>query len=129
MTASGKFRFLAAAALLAAALAGCASPGASSDEAAGRLMMAPDKFILYGCKELGVRAKAIVDRERELERLMAKAGDGPDGRLVSSLAYQPEYTQLRAEMNELRAAVVDKNCKFVPGVDTPGGRASEGAVR
>jgi hypothetical protein len=120
---------LAAAALLAAALAGCTAPGASSDETIGRFLMAPDKFILYGCNELGLRAKAIVDREKELERLMAKAGDGPDGRLVSSLSYRPEYLQLRGEMTQLRAAVIDKNCKFVPGVDTPGGRASEGAIR
>ena len=60
---------------------------------------------------------------------MAKAGDGPDGRLVSSLSYRPEYLQLRGEMNELRNAAVAKNCKFVPGVDNPGGRASDGAVR
>jgi hypothetical protein len=129
MTDNGKFRLLAAAALLAAALAGCTAPGASSDESIGLFMVAPDKFILYGCNELSLRAKAIVDREKELERLMAKAGDGADGRFVSNLSYRPEYLQLRGEMVQLRAAVVDKNCKFVPGVDTLGGRASEGAIR
>ncbi len=48
---------------------------------------------------------------------------------MSSLAYRPEYIQLQGEMNEIRAAIVSKNCKFVAGVDTPGGKASEGAIR
>jgi hypothetical protein len=129
MTDCGQFRRFAAAALLAASLAACTSPGETSDEAMGRLLVAPDKFILYGCKELALRAKVIIDRQKELERLMAKAGEGADGRLVSSAAYRPEYLHLTGEMSVLRNAAAEKNCKFTPGVDIPGSKASEGAVR
>lgn len=128
MTDSRKFRSLAAAVLLAALLAGCTTSG-SHDDQFGRLLVAPDKFMLYNCSELPLRWKALTEREKELLRLMAKAGPGPDGRLVSTLAYRPEYLAVRGEMNELRNAAISKNCKSVPGADNRGGRASEGAIR
>jgi len=61
---------------------------------------------------------------RELEALMAKAGEGTGGQLESTMAYRPEYAQLCGEMDQLRKAAADKNCKF-----TPGGRTSDQAVR
>ena len=128
MTDNGKLRHLAAAAVLAASLAACTTAGGPSDDTIGRFLAAPDKFMLYNCPELPARWKALTERERELQRLMAKAGQGPDGRLVSALAYRPEYLAVRGEMNELRNAAVAKNCKFVPGAENRG-RASDAAVR
>jgi hypothetical protein len=128
MTDDRKFSRAVAAALLAALLAGCTTT-ASQDDQVGRLLVAPDKFMLYNCSELPLRWKALSDREKELQGLMVKAGTSPDGRLVSELAYRPEYLAVRGEMNELRNAATAKNCKYVPGADNPGGRASDSAVR
>jgi len=128
MTENGKICHLVAAALLAASLAGCTTSGGSPDDKMGRLLVAPDKFVLYSCAELAERATTIAERQRELEGLMAKAGADAGGRLVSSIAYRPEYIEHRGEMNELRAAAAAKNCKL-PAMDTPGGRASDKAGR
>ena len=111
-------------------LAACAgAPGGSSDETYGRILFAPGKYALYKCDEIADRTTANLTRQHELEALMAKAGAGSGGQLVSSVAYRPEYLELRGEMVELRRVAAEKNCKFVPGVDTPGGRASDTVIR
>jgi hypothetical protein len=110
--------------LVAATLAGCAS-----DDSAGRFLVAPDKFTLYNCAQLAEAAQANAVRQRELELLMAKAGPDAGGPLVSAVAYRPEYTQKRGEMNELRKTAAEKNCKSLPGAEIPGGRTSDTIVR
>jgi hypothetical protein len=60
---------------------------------------------------------------------MAKAEAGSGGAIVSDLAYRPEYVQLRGEMNELRKATVEKNCKPIPATASPAGRASDQTIR
>lgn len=110
-------------------LAGCTSSGGTSDETAGRFLFAPGKFALYNCAEIADVAVANAKRQHELELLMAKAGAGAGGQLVSSVAYRPEYLEKRGEMVELRRVAAEKNCKFVPGVDKPGARVSDSAVR
>src|SRR5665647_2433553 len=98
MTDSRKIRPLVAIVLLAAAMSGCAgSPGGSSDETVGRFLVAPGGFALYSCAEIADRATANATRQRELERLMAKAGADSGGLLVSSVAYRPEYLERRGE--------------------------------
>jgi hypothetical protein len=105
------------AALLAAGLlAGCAVQGGAADERVGQFLVAPGKFVLYDCAQLAQQAATTGAREKELEALIAKAGPGSDGRLVSSIAYRPEYLEVHGEMNELRNAAAAKNCDFVPGV-------------
>ena len=125
MTENTTFRNLTVAALLVA-LAGCTTSGGNSDDRAGRFLVAPDKFVLYSCPALAQRAADINIRERELLGLMAKAGTGSGGRLVSTVAYRPEYLELRGEMNELRSAAAAKNCKFA---QAPAGRASDSIIR
>ena len=130
MTDSGKIQRVVAVALLAAMLSACTAPsGGSSDDTVSRFLVAPGKYVLYSCPEIAVQAAATAARERELERLMAKANVDAGGRLVSAIAYRPEYLERRGEMNELRQAAVAKDCKFVPGADIPGGRASDNAIR
>ncbi|MBI3704123.1 MAG: hypothetical protein HY244_09835 [Rhizobiales bacterium] len=124
MTDSGKSRSLVTIALLAAMLSGCASSGGSSDENLGRVFFAPGKYVLYKCDEIADRTNANLARQHELEGLMAKAGAGSGGQLVSSVAYRPEYLELRGEMVELRRVAAEKQCKFVPGA-----RMSDNAVR
>ncbi len=115
---------------LATLLASCVSSqqGSTDDKLSG-LLVAPGKFVLYTCPEIAEKAAATAKRQRELEALMAKAGTSGAGGLVSAVAYRPEYLETRGDMNELRRAAAEKGCKFVPGVDQPGARASDKLVR
>lgn len=105
------------------ALSGCAS-----EEAASRFLVEPDRYVLYSCPEIATAAHTNMTRQRELEALMTKAGTDTGGQIASSLAYRPEYSQLRGEMVQLRKAAVDKNCKNAPGAAAPGAGAP-GPVR
>ena len=130
MTDSGKLRPLVAIVLLAAMLSGCTgSSGGSSDDKVGRFLSAPGSLALYTCDEIADRVTANVARQRILEGLMAKAGADAGGRLVSSVAYRPEYLERRGEMVELRRVAAEKKCKFVPGIDHPGARMSDSTIR
>lgn len=112
----GNLLFPQFAALLAAGLlAGCAVQSGASDDKMARFLVAPGKFVLYDCAQLAQQSATTGAREKELEALIAKAGPGSDGRLVSSIAYRPEYLEVHGEMNELRNAAAAKNCDFVPG--------------
>lgn len=101
-------------AVLAVALAGCASDSQDANTM-GRVMVQPDKYLLYNCAQLAQVAVDKQKRARELEALMTKAGPESGGRFVSAIAYKPEYYQVRGEMNELRRSAAEKKCKFVPG--------------
>jgi hypothetical protein len=111
--------------LFAAALAGCAA----SVDSTARFLVAPDQYIFYNCRQLADASRGNMIRQRELEKLIAKASTDSTGRFVSNMAYQPEYVQLRGEMTELRKEAVRKNCRFTPGVDEPGALTSDQAVR
>jgi hypothetical protein len=125
-----KILHMAAAAALAASLAGCTtSGGGTADDTAGSFLIAPNKFAIYNCPQLADRAKALAVREKELQGLMAKAGSSPDGRFVNTVAYRPEYLSVRGETNELRRAAAEKNCKNMPGSEKPGGKVSDRVIR
>ena len=106
--------------LTVAALAGCAS-----DESASRFLVPPDKYVLYSCPELATASQPIMTRLSELDVLMVKAGSG----VANALAYQPEYYQLRGEIDQMRKTATEKNCKPIPGVTGPSIRTSNQAVR
>ena len=89
--------------------------GCASEEMAGRLAAAPDKYILWSCREMANEARAIAGREHDLEALMKKAEVDAGGRFVSAIAYQPEYNQLRGQMEELRKTAAEKNCNLSAG--------------
>ena len=103
--------------LLSLMLGGCSTPG--SGEGASRLFVAPDKFQNYSCQQLEIRVKAVVTRRSQLGQLMAKAGTTPDGRLVSLLAYQSEYTETAGDLDELRRTAAAKNCKPIAVLQAP----------
>jgi hypothetical protein len=125
---TAKIQRLSAVALLAGALAGCTTSG-SSDDRMSRLITSPNKFVLYNCDAIAVQTTNLTTREKELERLMAKAGTALDGQLVSTVAYRPEYLSVHGDLNELRAASVAKNCKAGPAPGKAGGRSSETIAR
>jgi hypothetical protein len=100
---------------LALSLGACTTSGPSSS-GAGLIYNAPDKFVLYNCPQLEVRAQGAAARKKVLEQLMAKAGTTPDGRFVSLLAYQSEYTEMKADLEQLRAAAAERKCKPIPAL-------------
>ena len=102
---------LAVLALAAGLLAGCT---ASEGDSTSRFLVAPGRYVLFNCAQIQQQATQNSNRQRELEALMLKAGDDAAGRLVSAMAYKPEYYQLRGEMADLRRQAIDKKCKFVP---------------
>lgn len=106
-------------ALLALALSGCG--GGSTEDKVGRLMDAPDKFFLFTCEQLEIKAKAALARQKELQQLMAKAETTADGRVVSALAYRSQYTEAVADLNEARRAYAEKDCKPSPVMTKPRG--------
>jgi hypothetical protein len=87
-------------------VAGCAL----SDDNLSRVMVAPGKFRLYTCPELITKAKELATRARDLEGVMAKAHESAGGGVVSTLAYRPDYVQVRGEMRDVREAAADKRC-------------------
>jgi hypothetical protein len=113
------------AALAALTLSACAG----NDDTTARFLVAPGKYALFNCKQLALQATTNLTRQRELERLMAQAGTGSAGQLVSTAAYRPEYLSLRGQMGDLRQTAADKKCNFVPD-ENPGDRSmSGGAIR
>ena len=107
----------------ALSLSGCAS-----DEMASRILVEPDRYVLYACPELATAWQANMNRQHELEALMIKAGTGTGGQIASSMAYRPEYNQLRGEMVQLRKAAADKNCRAMPSATAPGGATAPARV-
>ena len=111
-------------AALAVALSGCAMP----DEQLARFMVAPDKYMLYTCDDIAKETQAAAAREQELRQLMAKADVDAPGRLVSAVAYRPDYLTVRGEINELRKAAAAKHCTVVPGAAAPVARVSDSVI-
>ena len=121
MTRNGLISTLAALGTLLGALSLC---GCTSDEVASRILVEPERFQLYNCPEIATASQANMTRQHELEALMIKAGPSAGGQIASSMAYRPEYNQLRGEMVQLRKAAADKNCRITPGTVAPGSPAS-----
>jgi hypothetical protein len=99
-----------------------------SDDKLSTFLVAPDKYVLYTCKEIAAQAKVNLARQKELEGLMARANTDAGGRIVSSVAYQPDYLTARGEMNDLKDAAIAKHCDFVPGNEAPATRASDSVI-
>jgi hypothetical protein len=117
MTDSARVRQLVVATLSAASLAACTTSGGNSGDIASSLLVAPGTYMFYNCAQISGKASGFADRQKVLERLMAKAGPGVDGRMVSAIAYQPEYIANRGEINELRRAAAEKKCESVSGAE------------
>ncbi len=91
-------------------------------------LVSPDKYAFYTCNDLAKETQIKTAHEQELRQLMAKADVDAPGRLVSAVAYRPDYLTVRGEINELRAAAAAKKCDFVPGAAAPAARASDAAI-
>jgi hypothetical protein len=125
MTARHRFlERLVAIALAALAVSACAG----NDDTAARFLVAPGKYRLFNCQQLGHAATKNLERQRELEALIARAGPETGGQVVSAVAYRPEYLSLQGDIMDMRQVAVDKKCDFVPG-DPSTRTLSGGAIR
>lgn len=92
--------------LAAAELAGCAG----SEDTVGRVLVAPGGYDYYNCQQLASTAQSLRTRLQELEGLMGKSSQGAGGGLVNAMVYQPDYLNVRGQLNELRRTAAAKNC-------------------
>ena len=118
-----------AAALAVCLLSGCTSQGGSSDDQMARFLVAPGRYVLYTCDEMARQAQVSAVREKELERLMIKAGADAGGQAIGVVAYKTEYIALRGDLIELRRASAEKNCNPLPDPGNPSGRVSDSVIR
>ena len=93
---------------LAALLAAC---GMVSDDTASNLLVTPRKFQFHNCQLLAGALKGTRARIDELEKLMARASQGPAGQAIGAAAYRTEYLQARGDEKQILAAAAEKNCQ------------------
>lgn len=87
-------------------LSGCA---AGSDRFSSAFVD-PARFNLYTCQQLAPERKAAIQRETELEGLMAKARQGAAGPLMAELGYRADYLSARGRREAIDRAWAEKNC-------------------
>jgi hypothetical protein len=107
------------AALLSLMLAACSNTTSDNRSVGGRFLVAPDKFQNHTCEQLAIRANGTAARRKQLEQLIAKAGNSLDGQLVSALAYKAEYTENGGDLDEMRRTAAEKNCKPIAVLQAP----------
>lgn len=105
---------LAAAVGMLLLLAGCGTTSDPREDRLGKFLVAPGKYRLYDCVQLAQAATGYITRERELRQAKAKAEASPGGQLMSSLAYDAEYGQVRGNLDELRREAREKKCNPPP---------------
>jgi hypothetical protein len=93
--------------LAAVLLAGCAGTG---EDRLGRSLVAPGGYDFYDCAQLTAQEKALLMRDKDLARLIAKAKQGPAGGFVSAVTYEPDYAANKASLREVRRAQLEKKC-------------------
>ena len=102
-------RRLAALALVAlgAGLTGCAGMSDTISPA----FADPAKYDLYDCKQLETERKSLTAREKDLQRLMAKAETGVAGPVVAEMAYRNDYIALRGQSKLAEEAWQKNRCQ------------------
>jgi hypothetical protein len=96
---------LGAVGLIAAALAGCASSSFSIDP-----ITAPRKFQFLRCEDIAKSIATAQSRDKELRRLMDRAGDGVGGSTVNVLVYGPDLQSVQSELRQMREMAGEKRC-------------------
>ena len=108
----GTATFVAAslAASAALSLGGCAS----TVNMVGDPFVAPRKFQYLRCEDIAKRLIITRNREQELRTLMERSGAGAGGSTVNLFVYQPEYQTVSSELQQLKEAMVEKQCPPEP---------------
>jgi hypothetical protein len=98
---------LAGIALLAGMCTACTGMG----DPAGFSIVTQDMMDFKTCPEIVSLRSSLVNREKELVGLVAKADASPGGIIVSYTAYRTELTSTRAQLRAADRAVQMKGCK------------------
>jgi hypothetical protein len=106
-------------ALLLGFLGGCTS----SVNVIGDPFVAPRKFQYLRCQDIAKRLVDAQKREQELRTLMDRSAAGTGGSTVNIFVYEPEYQSVSSELQQLKEAAVEKNCK--PEPVKPDGRKAD----
>lgn len=77
---------------------------------AGTSIVTQDMFDFKTCPEIIGARTNIINREKELSELVAKADSAPGGFLVSYTAYRTELTNMRAQRAAAERAARMHNC-------------------
>jgi hypothetical protein len=96
--------------LLLGFLGGCTS----SVNFIGDPFVAPRKFQYLRCQDIAKRLVDTQKREQELRTLMDRSAAGTGGSTVNMFVYEPEYQSVTSELQQLKEATVEKNCKPEP---------------
>ena len=99
---------------LLAALCGALGSGACSQEPVGRTLVAPGGYGFFNCVQLANQEKTLTDRNVALQRLMARAKEGPGGGVISAMTYSPEYESNLGQIYSVRETQKEKNCTPAP---------------
>ena len=96
-------------AFAAALSALCSACGTVSDPAAFAVVT-QDKFDFLPCSEIAAQRGNLVNREKELTELTAKAESSPGGFIVSYSAYRSELTLVRGQVAAANRALQKNGC-------------------
>jgi len=95
-------------AVIAGALAGCASGG--GQDLASTAFASPGKFSLYTCADLQRTYKTTKEREQELVQMMGLAAQSTGGEFINAIAYRSDHARVRSELRLLTEAANEKHC-------------------
>src|SRR5215470_18623524 len=108
-------RALAALAVPALALGGCADMGDTMTQA----FADPAKYELWDYKQLEPERKNLANKAAELQGLMAKAETGVAGPVVAELAYRNDYVAVRGQTRFADEAWRKNKCREGMPASTP----------
>lgn len=98
------------------ALAGCSSNADHMSSA----FVDPARYALYDCSQLAAEYRTVVERERELAELMARARQGAAGAMVAELAYGSDYMTTHGRRQGIEAKARQDNCDLARPPRPPG---------
>jgi hypothetical protein len=96
--------------VLCLALSACASSG----DDAPTLLGDPGKYQYHNCEQLAAATKAMSARQKELQTLTDKAGEGAAGTFVGAIAYKADYLAATEDLRLIRVAIRNKDCASSP---------------
>jgi hypothetical protein len=87
----------------------CSACGTVSDPAAFAVVT-QDKFDFLPCSDIATQRTTLVNREKQLAELTAKAESSPGGFIVSYAAYRSELTLVRGQVAAANRALLKNGC-------------------
>ena len=91
-------------------LAGLSSACGTVSDPAAFAVVTQDKFDFLPCSDIATQRRTLVNREKELAELSAKAESSPGGFIVSYSAYRSELTLVRGQVAAANRALQKNGC-------------------